>query len=394
MPTTLLRMRNHFLLDPDVVFLNHGSFGACPREVLQAQHDWQLRMERNPVLFLGRESTQLLTQARAVLAQYLGAASDDLAFMPNATSGVNVVARSLRLGAGDEVLTTNHEYGACDYTWRFVCEHTGAVVKRVEVPLPFRADEFVERVWAGVTARTRVLFLSHLTSTTALIFPLAELCQRARVAGIVTLIDGAHAPGHINLNLDALGADFYTGNCHKWMCAPKGTAFLHARPEHHARLDAPVISWGYGEQVPGNPVLEAYVGRTELQRRLQWPGTRDISGFLAVPAAMAFQQRHHWAAVRQRCHALALQTAQRWCALTDQGPLAQDDDVGQMVLLPMPHTQDADGLKATLYERFRIEVPVTQHQGQVFVRVSVQGYNTQDDLDCLLQALQALRHAP
>ena len=383
-------MRKLFLLDPDVAFLNHGSFGACPQEVLQVQQDLQRRMERNPVLFLGRESAQLLAHARGVLAQYLGAQADDLAFMPNASSGVNVVARSLQLSAGDEVLTTDHEYGACDNTWRFVCERTGAVYKQVTIPLPFRAAEFVERVWAGVTPRTRVLFLSHITSTTALIFPLAELCRRARDAGIVTLIDGAHAPGHIPLELDALGADFYTGNCHKWLCAPKGTAFLHARPEHHSRLNAPVISWGYSEHVKGHAGFEAYVGRTELERRLQWLGTRDISAFLSVPAAIAFQQRHGWDSVRAQCHALALQTLQRWCERTGQAPVASGSDCGQMVLLPVPGV-DADALKATLYDRFRIEVPVTQHQDQVFVRVSVQGYNTQEDLDRLLDALVALR---
>jgi len=383
-------MRKLFLLDPDVVFLNHGSFGACPQEVLQVQQDLQRRMERNPVLFLGRESAQLLAHARGVLAQYLGAQADDLAFIPNASSGVNVVARSLHLAAGDEVLTTDHEYGACDNTWRFVCERTGAVYKQVTIPLPFRAAEFVERVWAGVTPRTRVLFLSHITSTTALIFPLAELCRRARDAGIVTLIDGAHAPGHIPLELDALGADFYTGNCHKWLCAPKGTAFLHARPEHHTRLNAPVISWGYSEHVKGHAGFEAYVGRTELERRLQWLGTRDICAFLSVPAAIAFQQRHGWDNVRAQCHALALQTLQRWCERTGQAPVASGSDCWQMVLLPVTG-MDADALKTTLYDRYRIEVPVTQHQDQVFVRVSVQGYNTQEDLDRLLDALLALR---
>ena len=217
-------MKDLFLLDPDVVFLNHGSFGACPREVFEALQGWQLQMERNPVAFLGRRSGELLAQARLALADALGAQAQDLVFVPNATTGVNIVARSLNLQPGDEILATDHEYGACDATWQRVCEQTGAVYRRVEIPLPFERTRFAERVLAAVNPRTRLIFASHITSTTALIFPLAELCAQARARGVLTLIDGAHAPGHIDLHLDALGADFYTGNCHKWLCAPKGSA--------------------------------------------------------------------------------------------------------------------------------------------------------------------------
>ena len=190
-------MRDHFLLDPDVVFLNHGSFGACPREVLQRQQQWQLAMERNPVEFLGRRSGALLAEARAALGRYLGADPADLAFVPNATTGVNTAARSIALQPGDEVLATDHEYGACDATWQQVCAAAGATYRRVEIPLPFDPDGFVDRMMAAVNPRTRLLFASHITSTTALIFPVAELCRRAREAGIATLIDGAHAPGQI-----------------------------------------------------------------------------------------------------------------------------------------------------------------------------------------------------
>lgn len=379
-------MKDLFLLDPDVVFLNHGSFGACPREVFEAMHGWQREMERNPVAFLGRRSGELLANARAVLADELGASADDLIFVPNATTGVNIVARSLMLRPGDEILTTDHEYGACDATWQRVCEATGAVVRRVSIPLPFDSACFTARMMAAVTARTRIIFTSHITSTTALIFPLTELCARARARGVLTLIDGAHAPGHIALQLDALGADFYTGNCHKWLCAPKGSGFLHARAERHETLHATVTSWGYVAGSQGHTGFDAYTGRTVLERRLQWQGTRDIAAWLAVPQAIAFQHRYRWHEVRTRCHRMAVGLLARTAERSGMNPIGQPDAFGQMVTLPVPN-QDAEALRRRLYEQHRIEVPVTQHAGQTFVRVSVQGYNTDEDLSALEAAL-------
>ena len=385
-------IRGMFLLDPDLIFLNHGSFGACPAQVMQRYQRWQMEMERNPVEFLGRRSAGLLAQSRAVLARTLGADPQDLVYLPNATTGVNTVARSLRLQPGDEILTSDHEYGACDNTWEFVCQQTGARYVPVEIPLPFQAEEFVRRIWAGVTPQTRVIFLSHLSSTTALIFPLTELCRRAREAGILTLIDGAHVPGHMPLNLNALGADFYTGNCHKWLCAPKGAAFLQVRPEHHALVDAGVVSWGYSATITGHTGLDAYTGSTLLERRLQWQGTRDIAAFLTVPAAIEFQAQHDWDRVRQDCHVMAAQTLHRLCAITGLRPICEDSDFGQMVAIPVP-SMDAQLLKDTLLERYRIEIPVTSHKGALFIRLSVQAYNTQEDLDVLVNAVREIYSA-
>ncbi len=387
-------LRDLFLLDPSVVFLNHGSFGACPAEVLAAYQAWQRETERNPVELLARRSAELLADVRAQLGAYLGAPASELVLVPNATYAVNAVARSLPLSAGDEILTTDHEYGACDATWDFVCRKTGARVVRAEVPLPFESERFVEQVLAKAGPRTKVLFVSHVTSTTALVFPLAELVRRARAAGILVLVDGAHAPGQIPLDLAALGADFYTGNCHKWLCAPKGAAFLHARPEHHAMLDAPVVSWGYCAEIAGHAGFDAYTGSTTLERRLQWQGTRDLSAYLTIPAALAFQRAHGWDDVRRGCHALALRTLHRWCALAGVAPPARDDDFAQMVILPVP-VRDPEALRSTLFERYRIEVPVTTHRGAVFVRASVQGYVEEADLDALLRALgEILGFAP
>lgn len=389
-------LRDAFLLEPGLVFLNHGSFGACPREVFDACQGWQRELERNPVEFLGRRSAALLREARTALAGHLGAEADDLVFVTNATQGVNVVAQSLDLRPGDEVLAGDHEYGACDAAWQHVCRQRGASYRRVAIPLPFDAAGWADRLLAAATPRTRLVFASHVSSTTALVFPVAELCTKARGRGLATLIDGAHAPGQLALDLGAVGADFYTGNCHKWLCAPKGAAFLHARRERQAQLNATVVSWGYlaeGEG-GGHTGFDAYTGRTLLERRLQWQGTRDIAAFLAVPAAIDFQRRHGWPARRERCHAMAMDLQRRVLARNGLAAIGRDagyaQDFAQMVAIPVrlpPAPEAAEGLRRRLFEQHRIEVPITRHGGQAFVRVSVQAYNEEADLAALEGAL-------
>jgi len=384
-------LRSFFLLDPELAFLNHGSFGACPLPVLQAQQRWQLAMERNPVAFLGRRSAGLLHEARSALADHVGAQTRDLVFVPNATTGVNIVAASLPLAPGDEVLATDHEYGACDATWERACARAGAIYRRVPIALPFDREAFTATMLAAAGPRTRLIFASHISSTTALILPVAQLCAQARARGILTLIDGAHAPGQLALDLEALGADFYTGNAHKWLCAPKGAGFLHARPEHHAMLHATVTSWGYVAGDGGHTGFDAYTGHTVLERRLQWQGTRDISAWLSVPAAIDFQREHDWPAVRARCHAMAVALMHRVAARTGLAPIGADDDFAQMVPIPVPPT-DPEALRTHLLEQHRIEVPVTRHAGRHFVRVSVQGYNSEEDLARLEAALHGARN--
>jgi isopenicillin-N epimerase len=387
-------MRDQFLLDPDIVFLNHGSFGACPRPVFDAYQSWQRELERQPVELLGRRSGALLEGARRELAAFLGAAPDDLVFITNTTTAVNSVARSLELRPGDEVLATDQEYGACDNVWELACRRAGARYRKHALPLPLCGpDEVAEQIWSGVSTATRALFLSHITSTTALVLPVAELCRRAREAGILTVIDGAHAPGQLPLDLGAVGADIYIGNCHKWMCAPKGSAFLHVQPEHQLRFDAAVVSWGYSAEVEGHTDFVAYLGATLFLRRHQWQGTRDISAFLAVPAAIDFLRRHRWQEVRESCHQLARQARDRLLALGGLAPLSGDEAFAQMVAIPIPPC-DEHALKTALYDRYRIEVPVTSHAGRTFIRPSLQAYNTEADVDALVAAVEQLLAAP
>ena len=378
---TPAEMRALFLLDPEVAFLNHGSFGACPAPVFAAYQNWQRELERQPVEFLGRRAAPLLAEARAQLAAYVGAAANDVVFFPNPTTAMNMVVRSLQLQRGDEILTTDHEYGALDRTWRFICAQNGAHYINRPVALPVGSHAAcVDDFFGGVTARTRVIFISHISSPTALVFPVAEICRRARERGILTIVDGAHAPGHVALNLEQLGADIYTGACHKWMCAPKGAAFLYARPAMQAQLDPLVVSWGYAAEQPG---VSQYIDYHE------WQGTRDLAAFLTVPDAIRFQQTHNWAAVSAECRKLAHKTLAQINALTGLAPLCADSVqwLGQMVAARLPAV-DIKRLQARLYGRHKVEVPLVAWNSQAFIRVSVQAYNTAGDIERLLQALR------
>lgn len=376
-------MKNLFQLRPDITFLNHGSFGACPRPVFERYQAWQRELELQPVEFLGRRFPQLMQVARAALADFVHVAADDLVFVPNATTGINVVARSLDLRPGDEVLGTDHEYGAMARTWRFIGQARGATYLAQPIALPVTDPAaVVETVWAGVTPRTRVLFLSHITSPTALTLPVQALCQRARAAGILTVVDGAHGLGQLDLDLTALGADFVSGNCHKWLCAPKGAGYLYARPEVQPLVQPLVVSWGWQSDTPGASRFVDY---------LEWQGTDDVSAYLTVPAAIEFQQAHDWPEVRTRCHTLVRLARRRIEELTGLPSICPDERTWftQMATLRLPPCDTAQ-LQARLWNEDRIEVPVITWNGEPFIRVSIQAYNTEDDVLRLVAALARL----
>lgn len=381
-------LRDRFQLDPAVHFLNHGSFGACPRPVSEARQAWLREMERQPVLFFARRYPELMDSARTRLAAYLGSGKLDLVWVSNATTGVNMVARSLawRLSEGDEVLGCDHEYGACDRTWRYLAGKHGFAYRRAPLAVPMTSPEaVVEQFWSAVTPQTRLIFLSHITSPTGLRLPIEEICRRARAAGILTLIDGAHAPGQIDLDLRALDADFYTGNCHKWMCAPKGAAFLHARPELQALLEPTIVSWGW-EPEPG------FAGPSPFIDELEFQGTRDVTPFLAIPAAIDFQAEQDWPAVRARCHALLRETRGRLLEIPGTRAIHPDDEGWyiQMAAIELPPQVNAPVFQARLYEGWQVEVPVFVWNGRPIVRVSIQGYNTAADVDALVDGVRGL----
>jgi isopenicillin-N epimerase len=358
-------VRERFLLDPDVCFLNHGSFGACPEVVLEERLEWERELERQPVAFFQRRLEGLLDEARAPLAAYLGARPEDVAFVDNATAGVNVAARSLRLEPGDEVLTTELEYGACDLTWEHWCARAGARYVRRPLDLADPAGSLL----AGITERTRAVYVSHVTSTTALVLPVAEICARARELGLLAIVDGAHAPAQVPLDLSTLGADLYSGNAHKWLCAPKGSGFLWAREEHQAWLESPIVSWGWE-------------GGGTFRSRIEKQGTRSAGAWLATPAAIRFVAEHD---EPERCHGLALEAREALAALLGAEPVAPDASfVGRMVAIPVPG--DGDELKRRLYDEHRVEIPVTGG----LLRASFAMYNDRADLERLLVALSSI----
>ena len=378
-------LKEYFLLDPGVVFLNHGSYGATPKPVFEDYQNWQRRLENQPVLFLGRELPNLMRESRAALGEYLNADPDDLVYIPNATHGVNILAYSLELQPGDEILTTDHEYGACDYAWELNCEKRGATYIHQPIPLPVKSEEeIVEQFWQGATPQTRAIYLSHITSSTALRLPVEAICARARGRGILTIVDAAHSPGQIPVDLPTLGADIVFGNCHKWMLAPKGSAFLYARREVQDLIHPLIVSWGT------HPAPEIATGSRFIDI-LQWTGTKDPTAALAVPRAIQFMQEHGWEDVQRQCHTLLREALERICDLTGLLPVypLDFDFYSQMGIAPLP-ASDLPLLKSRLYDEFKIEVPLVQWQDRQFVRISIQAYNDQSDVDVLLEALKAL----
>jgi isopenicillin-N epimerase len=385
-------LRSEFLLDPAVVFLNHGSFGATPEPVFAEYVRWGREMERQPVEFIGRRAEGLLDEARATMAASLNCPRDDLIFITNATTGVNVVARSLPLETGDEVLGTDLEYGACARAWEWFCVKRGARYVQAHIPLPL-ADpgEVVDAIFAAVTPRTRAIFLSHITSGSAIRLPIEEVICRAREIGILTVVDGAHAVGQIPVDLAAIGADCYASNFHKWLCAPKGSGFLYARPETHEWLESPIVSWGWVEERNDH-----FRPDSQFVSRNQTQGTRDLAPFLSAPAALRYQEERDWETVRERCHALAVEARERIAALSGLpqiAPVSGPDGYRwfrQMAVAPLPEAIDGQELKRRLYDEERIEVPVTWIHDKPFIRCSFQGYNTRDDLEALVAALERM----
>jgi isopenicillin-N epimerase len=388
-------------LDPAVTFLNHGSFGACPTPVLAAQRAWQDRLEVEPVDFLGRELEGHVDAARSEVAAFVGADPDDLAFVPNATVGISTVLRSLRFRPGDEVLVDTHEYNAARNAVTFAAERDGARVVVAEIPFPIRDRAHVtDAILACVTPQTKLALLSHVTSPTALIFPIAELVSELGRRGIDTLVDGAHAPGMVALDVDAIGAAYYTGNCHKWLCGPKGTAFLHVRRDRQTEIRPLAISHGANSD---------RTDRSPFRLEFDWTGTADPSGYLALPTAIGFMGSllpRGWPELMATNHALALAGRDLLCDAFAVDPPAPDDMIGSMATVPLPRPApdssqpDPWTIGEALFKTFRIEVPIigmparVDEAGQAgdavperFVRISAQYYNTLDQYGRLADAL-------
>ena len=381
MPSTLLR--DQFLLRPDITYLNFGSFGACPKPVFEQYQQFQLELEQEPVQFITNTGLQYVKNAREALGNYLDADADDLVFVTNPSYAVNIIAKSFSLGAGDEVLTTEWEYGACDRTWQYYCDKAGARYIKQPIRLPLQdQDDFVAQFLKGVTKKTKLIFLSHITSSTAIRFPVEKVVAEAKKLGIMTFVDGAHAPAQVPLSLRSLDVDIYTGACHKWMMTPKGSSFLYVRKEHQGLFDPLVISWGYKAEKPSHSLFLDYH---------QQQGTRDFSAFCSIPAAISFMKENNWDEVSSQCRQVVLKNAMRFCNLLGAEPLLPLDDffVRQLFSIPV-RTKEPEQLKARLFNEYKIEIPVMRHGDRVFIRYSIQAFNQPEDLDRLEEALKEL----
>jgi isopenicillin-N epimerase len=379
-------MHTDFLLRPDITFLNFGSFGATPIPIFNRYQAYQLEMEQEPVQFLTVTSLEYLADARTALANYLHCQAEDIVPVMNPSYAVNIVAKNFPLKDGDEVLASNLEYGACDKTWQYYCDKANAKYVRRNITLPIiNKESFVAEFCKGITTKTKLIFLNHITSSTAIIFPVKEIIESAKKFGIPVFIDGAHAPAHIDLNLQELDADFYTGACHKWMMAPKGTSFLFAKKEYHKMLDPLVISWGFNTQLPVASVL---IDNHQLQ------GTRDISAFCCIPTVTQYLIDNNWTEKSKICKQLVFDNATRFSNLLQTPILAplHADFIGQMLSLKV-NCKEPLTLKKLLYEKYKIEIPIMPHGQNVYIRFSIQVFNNQNDLDILFDALLDIQKA-
>jgi isopenicillin-N epimerase len=373
-----------FLLNPEITFLNFGSFGACPKPIFEKYQEWQLKLEREPVQFIVHEAILELESVRKGLGYFLGCDHKDLVMVVNPSYAINTIAKSFPLKRGDEILTTNLEYGACDRTWHYYCEKVGAKYVRQEINLPLISKEkFIEEFWTGYTDKTKAIFISHITSATGLILPVEEICEEAKKRGLITIVDGAHIPGHIDLNLSELKADVYTGACHKWLMGPKGSSFMYVNKENQHWVDPLLISWGFQSDFPSDSSFIDYH---------QTAGTRDYAAFLTVSECLKFRKDYGWDEVACNCRKMVLENGPRFCELAESEPLAPLTNAfyGQLFSIPI-NIENPVEFQKILFREYKIEIPVAVQNGNSYLRYSIQAFNTQNELDHLYQALTDLK---
>ena len=370
-------MKAQFLLDPTITFLNHGSFGACPKPIFEEYQRFQKELETEPVYFLIKKQKEYLQLAKNSLAKFVGCSPNDFFFTSNPTIAINTIMRSLNLKSGDEILTTNHEYGAMDRTWNFYCKKSGAKYIRQNISIPIVSkQQIIEEFWKGYTTKTEASDPVHA------IFPVKEICEKARELGLITIIDGAHVPGHIDLNITDLNPDFYTGTLHKWMLAPKGSSFLYVKKSFQEMLDPLIVGWGYESLTPGESQFLDYQ---------EFQGTRDISAFLCTPKVIDFLHQNDWKSKTVVSKKMVLDNYQRFCDLLNSQPICpiSNEFLGQMASIPIKTFHPVE-LKELLFEKYKIEIPIMPLNGNYYIRYSINAYNSQDDLEILYSALKEI----
>ena len=376
-------LKELFLLNKDITFLNHGSFGSCPAPIFKEFQRYQQLLEAQPISFLDENIDQNILTAREALSTFVNCNSDDIVFFTNPTTAINEVMRSIPLHEGDEILSSTHEYGAMDKAWDFICKKRGAIHVKAPIPNPIPSKAaFIDSFLSAITSRTKVIFISHITSITGLILPIKEIIKVAKIKKIMTIIDGAHVPGHIPLDLKKIDADIYTGTCHKWLLCPKGTSFLYVKKELQNQIEPLIVSWGYE-----NPEFS----RTPFQNNHLWQGTRDISPFLTIPKAIEFRDEYKWDDVSAICTQMILDFREDYLSNFDTKVLFEDEPMqwlGQMFSFSIPnHINEIRQIKSQLIQEYKIEIPVSLWDGKLYLRISLNGYNSEDDLHRLLAVL-------
>ena len=374
-------MKKHFLLDPNITFLNHGSFGACSKVVFDNYQYWQRELEKQPVKFFTKILYEKLENSRKKLSNFIGCDHDELIFFQNPTTAVSNIICNLNLQSGDEVLMSSHEYGALIRSWVEWGVKRNIKIVQQEVKLPLTTEsEFIESIWRGVTPKTKVIFLSHITSATGLIFPVEKIISMAKQKKIMTIIDGAHVPAHISLNIHKINCDFYAGALHKWLCAPKGASFLYVKKEHQARVKPLIYSWGKEGDDPGP---------SEFLQDFQWQGTRDMAAFLSIPSAIDFYHDYLEKNLKL-CRKNIKYAFKNLELILKTEPISNGGDwIAQMVSHPLPKSAPLD-LKEILYNQHKIEIPIFKWGNRMFIRISMQIYNEKKEIDLLLSALSGI----
>ena len=375
-----------FMLDPEVTYFNHGAYGGCPEDIFNKMLEWQKILEINPSKYMD-ELFDNLEKSRQSLSKFIDCDKDDIVFFNNPTTAMNTIVKSLNLKPGDEILSTDHEYGAMNITWNYICEKAGAKFVRTKIAVPYDSTEkFVREIEKNITFKTKLIFISHISSSTALIFPAKEICELAKSKNILSFIDGAHAPAQIPLSINEMDPDFYAGACHKWMCSPKGVAFLYTKRILQDTIDPLIISHGFGQ----GPKESKFNSGSNYLNYHQWQGTRDFSNVLTIPKLIQFLKDNDWVNVAKKCHDLALYARSEMSNLLDTQPISNDEYLGQMTSIPID-TNDPAKLKKELSENYKIEVPITSWNNKNLIRVSIQAYNTKEDIHKLLDAIHEIR---
>ena len=383
-------LKSKFLLDPEITFLNHGSYGSCPKPVFEVYQKYQTDLESHPIKFMQEDVYKLLEISRESLSHYVNCDKDDLIFVTNPTQAVGTVIHNILINSNDEVLSTNLEYGSCDRMWTYDADQKGYKYIQAEINLPIEDKEtFLNQFWSYASDQTKYVFISQITSTTGMILPIPEIVAEAKKRGIKTIIDGAHVPAHIPLDIKELDPDYYTGALHKWLCCPKGSSFLYVKKEKQDGIQPMLKSWGWGEEYEKFKSSVQLHSPSRFINVFQWQGTRDMSTFFTVPEAIQFQEEHDWDSVRSRSINMVIEARNRINEITKLPKICPDDWLGQMATILFP-IDDTVAFKKTLYNDYQIEMPVMRHIEHTAFRISIQGYNTQADIDHLINALEEL----